>query len=133
VLETKGVPVVGYGTDDLPAFWSRSSGLPVPLRLDSAAEIAGFQAARDSLGIDGGMLVTNPLDAAAAIDRDEVDGWIAQALADAEAEGITGKSVTPFLLARIFTLSGGRSLEANIALVEANARLAARIAVARQG
>ena len=133
VLETKGVPVVGYGTDDLPAFWSRSSGLPVPLRLDSAAEIAGFQAARDSLGIDGGMLVTNPLDAALAIDRDEVDGWIAQALADAEAEGITGKAVTPFLLARIFTLSGGRSLEANIALVEANARLAARIAVARQG
>ncbi|EAS48672.1 indigoidine synthase A [Aurantimonas manganoxydans SI85-9A1] len=133
VLETKGVPVVGYGTDDLPAFWSRSSGLPVPLRLDSAAEIAGFQAARDSLGIDGGMLVTNPLDEASAIDRDEVDGWIAQALADAEAEGITGKAVTPFLLARIFTLSGGRSLEANIALVEANARLAARIAVARQG
>ncbi|MBC6717294.1 pseudouridine-5'-phosphate glycosidase [Aurantimonas sp. DM33-3] len=133
VLETKGVPVVGYGTDDLPAFWSRSSGLPVPLRLDSAAEIAGFQAARDSLGIDGGMLVTNPLDAALAIDRGEVDGWIAQALVDAEAEGITGKAVTPFLLARIFTLSGGRSLEANIALVEANARLAARIAVARQG
>ncbi|MCD1643181.1 pseudouridine-5'-phosphate glycosidase [Aurantimonas coralicida] len=133
VLETKGVPVVGYRTDDLPAFWSRSSGLPVPLRLDSAADIAGFQAARDSLGIDGGMLVTNPLDEAAAIDRDEVDGWIAQALADAEAEGITGKAVTPFLLARIFTLSGGRSLEANIALVEANARLAARIAVARQG
>lgn len=132
VLETRGVPVVGYGTDELPAFWSCSSGLPVPLRLDSAAAIADFQAARERLGIAGGMLIANPLDAARAISRDEVDGWITQALSDAETDGITGKAVTPFLLSRIFDLSGGRSLDANIALVEANARLAARIAVARR-
>ncbi|MEF2550613.1 pseudouridine-5'-phosphate glycosidase [Aurantimonas sp. A2-1-M11] len=131
VLETRGVPVVGHGTDELPAFWSRSSGLPVPLRLDSPAEIAGFQAARKRLGIGGGMLVVNPLDAAHAIPRARVDDWITAALSDAEAAGIAGKAVTPFLLARIFELSDGRSLEANIALVEANARLAARIAVAR--
>ena len=130
VLETKGVPAVGYQTDDFPAFWTPSSGLAAPLRLDHPAEIAAFQAARRALGIDGGMLVANPVPAEAAIDREEVEGWIAAALADAEAEAIAAKAVTPFLLDRIFALSGGRSLETNIALVRSNARLAARIAVA---
>ncbi|KQT86241.1 pseudouridine-5'-phosphate glycosidase [Aurantimonas sp. Leaf443] len=131
VLETKGVPVVGYGTDDLPAFWSRTSGLPAPLRLDSAGEIAAFQAAREALDIEGGLLVANPVPAADEIPGETVRGWIEAALAEAETRAISGKAVTPFLLQRIFELSGGRSLETNIALVQSNARLAARIAVAQ--
>ncbi|KAB0680855.1 pseudouridine-5'-phosphate glycosidase [Aureimonas leprariae] len=130
VLETKGVPVVGYGTDEFPAFWSRRSGLPAPLRLDSAEAIAAFQRARQRMGIDGGMLIGNPLDEASEIPAETIGAWIGQALADAEAGGVSGKAVTPFLLQRIFELSDGRSLEANIALVKSNARLAARIAVA---
>jgi pseudouridine-5'-phosphate glycosidase len=130
VLETKGVPVVCHGADELPAFWSRGSGIPAPLRLDSPEAIAAFQAARRSLGIGGGMLIANPVPEADALPQATVDGWIDAALADAEARGIVGKEVTPFLLQRMFELSDGRSLTANIALVENNARLAARIAVA---
>ncbi len=127
-LETRGVPVVCVGSDQFPAFWSRSSGLPAPLRLDSAAEIAGFMAARTRLGIEGGVVVANPIPAEAEIPTAEMERHIAEALAQAEAEGISGKAVTPFLLSRILTLTAGRSLTANIALVRSNAALAARLA-----
>ncbi|MBV6657639.1 MAG: pseudouridine-5'-phosphate glycosidase [Devosiaceae bacterium] len=130
VLETHGVPVIGYGTDALPAFWSRWSPHPAPLRLDTPAQIAAFQAARETLGIEGGMLVANPVPAAHEIPHDEMAGFIASAQADLEREGITGKAVTPYLLSRIVDLTGGRSLRTNIALVENNARLAAQIASA---
>ncbi|WP_416355457.1 pseudouridine-5'-phosphate glycosidase [Aureimonas phyllosphaerae] len=130
VLETKGVPVVGFGVDELPSFWSRGSGIPAPLRLDTPEEIAAFQSARKAIGLDGGMLIANPLSPELEIDRETVGDWIERALRDAEAAGVRGKAVTPFLLQRIFELSGGRSLEANIELVRSNARLAARIAVA---
>ncbi|WAJ30683.1 pseudouridine-5'-phosphate glycosidase [Antarcticirhabdus aurantiaca] len=130
VLETKGVPVIGYGTDELPAFWSRTSGLAAPLRFDSAAEIAGFAGTRRRLGLAGGVLVANPVPEAAAIDAAVVKTWIDAALAEAEARGIKGKAVTPFLLSKMFDLSEGRSLETNIALVLNNAELAAKIAVA---
>ena len=130
VLETKGVPVVTLGQDDFPAFWSRSSGLKSPLRLDSPGRIAAFQRAREAFGIAGGMLIGNPVPEKNEIPSAEMEGYIAQALARAEAQGITGKSVTPFLLASIFEITEGRSLTTNIALVENNARLAARIAVA---
>ena len=131
VLETKGVPVVGYGVDEIPSFWSRRSGIPAPLRLDTPEAIAAFQKTRETLALGGGVLVANPLPLEDEIDQSTVDGWIAAALADADAQGIRAKEVTPFLLGRMFELSGGRSLEANIALVRSNARLAARIAVAR--
>lgn len=130
LLETKGVPVVGFGTDELPAFWSRRSGISAPIRIDDPAEIAQFQQARAQLGIGGGMLVANPLPADREIDAETVGAWIEGALADAAAGGIAGKGVTPFLLQRMFELSEGRSLEANIALVRSNARLAAQIASA---
>lgn len=130
VLETKGVPVVAFGTDELPAFWSRSSGLRAPLRLDTPEAIAAFQRAREALGIAGGMLIGNPVPAEDEIAGDVVAGWISQALADAAAGGVAGKAVTPFLLSRMFELSQGRSLTANVALVKSNARLAAGIAKA---
>ena len=133
VLETKGVPVVGYGTDEFPAFWSRGSGLKAPLRLDSAAEIAAFQKARKLIGIDGGMLIANPVPEADEIPREEMEIYISRALANAERDEIAGKAVTPYLLDNIFHLTGGRSLKTNIALVENNARLAAEIAVAMNG
>jgi pseudouridine-5'-phosphate glycosidase len=130
VLETRGVPVVTCGQDDFPAFWSRQSGLRSPLRLDGADRIAAFQRSREALGIAGGMLVGNPVPEKDEIPRDEMETNIAEALRRAEAEGIAGKAVTPFLLASIFEITEGRSLATNIALVENNARLAARIAVA---
>ncbi|RYH12154.1 pseudouridine-5'-phosphate glycosidase [Tropicimonas sp. IMCC6043] len=128
VLETLGVPVIVHGQDEIPAFWSRSSGLPAPLRLDSAAEIARAQAMRSALGLPGGQLVANPIPVADEIPADILAPVIAQAQADAAAQGIAAKAVTPFLLGRIFELTEGRSLEANIALVLNNARLAAEIA-----
>jgi pseudouridine-5'-phosphate glycosidase len=127
-LETKGVPVVGWRTDDFPAFWSRASGLPVPLRLDSAADVAAFAEARRRLGIGGGILLANPVPAADEIPRADMEVHIARALADAEAGGNRGKAVTPFLLSRILELTGGRSLVTNRALVLNNARLGAEIA-----
>jgi len=130
VLETKGVPVVTIGQDDFPAFWSRSSGLKSPLRLDSAERIAAFQHTREAFGIAGGMLIGNPVPEKHEIPNEEMEGYIAQALARAEAKGIAGKAVTPFLLASIFEITEGRSLTTNIALVENNARVAAKIAVA---
>ena len=130
VLETKGVPVVTLGQDDFPAFWSRSSGLRSPLRLDSPDRIAAFQRARETLGIAGGMLIGNPVPEKDEIPGDEMEGYIAEALARAEAEGIAGKAVTPFLLARIGERTKGAALAANIALARNNARLGAEIAVA---
>ncbi|MDF0600486.1 pseudouridine-5'-phosphate glycosidase [Psychromarinibacter sp. C21-152] len=128
VLETLGVPVIAYGQDDFPAFWSRSAGLPAPLRLDTAREIALAQAARTALGLKGGQLVANPIPAEAEIPAREMRAAIDTANAEAAARGIAGKAVTPFLLDRIFALTEGRSLEANIALVRNNARLAAAVA-----
>lgn len=129
VLETRGVPVVAYGSDVVPAFWSRRSTAPAPLRLDTAEGIADFQRMRDGLGIDGGMLIANPVPEADEIAADIMEGFIAQAQTDAQRAGVAGKAVTPYLLGRILELSGGSSLQTNIALVKNNARLAARIAV----
>jgi pseudouridylate synthase len=128
VLETQGVPVIAFGQDDLPAFWSRSSGLRAPLRLDRAADIAAAHRMRGLLGLPGGQLVANPIPAEAEIARAEIMPVIEAALAEAQARGIATKSVTPFLLQRIFELTEGRSLTANIALVLNNARLGAAIA-----
>jgi pseudouridine-5'-phosphate glycosidase len=130
VLETKGVPVVTFGQDEFPAFWSRNSGLPSPLRLDTPAAIASFQRMRERMGIRGGMLIGNPVPEDAEIGREEMEVYIARALDNAQDDGITGKAVTPYLLDSIFHLTGGQSLKTNIALVENNARLAARIAIA---
>jgi pseudouridylate synthase len=130
VLETKGVPVVTFGQDMLPAFWSARSNLPSPLRLDTPEQIALFQKRREALGIEGGILVANPILAADEIPASEMKNYIDAALASANENGVSGKAVTPFLLAKILELTGGRSLTANIALVENNARLAARIAKA---
>jgi len=128
VLETQGVPVIAYGQDDFPAFWSRSSGLKAPLRMDSAAQIAAAHLMRGRLGLPGGQLVANPIPEADEIARAEITPVIETALAEAEAAGIAAKEVTPFLLDRIFALTDGRSLQSNIALVLNNARLAAAIA-----
>lgn len=129
VLETHGVPVIAFGQDEVPAFWSRASGLRAPLRMDSAAEIAGAHLMRGILGLPGGQLVTNPIPLEAEIPRTEIMPVIEAALTEAEAQGISAKAVTPFLLQRIFEITQGRSLEANIALVLNNARLAAKIAI----
>ena len=129
-LETQGVPVIAYGTNDFPAFWSRSSGLPAPIRMDTPSEIAQAFAMRQRLGISGGQLIANPIPAEAELPRDYLVPIIEQAIAEATAQGIAAKAVTPFLLSRIFDLTGGKSLTANIALVENNARLAAQIALA---
>lgn len=128
VLETLGVPVIVYGQDWLPAFWSATSDIPAPLRMDDPAAIARAHVMRATLGLPGGQLVTNPIPAADQIPAATLAPLIAQALAEAEAQGIAAKKVTPFLLDRIYHLTDGRSLAANIALVRNNARLAARIA-----
>lgn len=128
VLETLGVPVIAYGQAEIPAFWSRRSGLAAPLQMNSAAEIARAHKMRASLGIPGGQLVANPVPEADEISADELAPIIAQAQREADAQGVAGKGVTPFLLQRIFELTEGRSLATNIALVLNNARLAAEIA-----
>ena len=133
VLETLGVPVIAFGQDDVPAFWSRSSGLRAPLRMDSAAAIAAAQQMRATLGLPGGQLVVNPIPAEAEIARDVIGPVVEAALIEAEQQAIAAKSVTPFLLQRIFEMTEGRSLTANIALVLNNARLAAAIARAMAG
>ena len=130
VLETLGVPVIAFGQDEIPAFWSRSSGITAPLRFDSAEGIASAHKMRAEMAIPGGQLVANPIPADAEIPAEVLAPVIAQALAEADAKAIAAKEVTPFLLQRIFELTEGRSLEANIALVLNNARLAADIAVA---
>ena len=128
VLETLGVPVIAYGQDQLPAFWSRESGLKAPLRMDSAAQIARAAAARKALAIPGGQLVANPIPVEAEIPRATIGPIVEQALADAARHRIAAKAVTPYLLQRIFELTEGRSLAANIDLVMNNARLGASIA-----
>ena len=128
VLETLGVPVIAYGQDEFPAFWSRSSGLKAPLRMDEPREIAAAHRMRGLLGLKGGQLVANPIPEAAEIPRPEIMPMIEAALAEAAAKGVSAKAVTPFLLQRLFEMSSGRSLVANIALVRNNARLGAAIA-----
>jgi pseudouridine-5'-phosphate glycosidase len=130
MLETLGVPVVCYGCDEFPAFWSRRSGLAAPIRIDDAASIAAFIRAREALGLGGGVLVANPVPERDEIPFAEMAIHIEAALADSRAAGVTGKAVTPYLLDAILRRTGGRSLAANIALVRNNAALAAEIAAA---
>jgi pseudouridine-5'-phosphate glycosidase len=129
-VETQRVPVIAYGTDDFPAFYTRSSGLKADHRLNSPGEIAQAMILHAALGSGTGILIANPIPEDAALAPDFIDGTIADAVAEAEAKGIARKDVTPFLLERINQLSKGESLKANIALVKNNAALAARIAVA---
>ena len=128
VLETQGVPVITYGQDHIPAFWSRESDIPSPLRMDTAAQIAAAHQLRIQMGIPGGQLICNPIPVTDQIGAEILNPIIQQAQSEADAQGITGKGVTPFLLQRIFELTEGKSLVANIALVRNNARLAAGIA-----
>ena len=127
-LETKGVPVIGYGTEELPAFYTRKSGFGVDYRVDSPEELAAIFRAQRDLAYKGGMLVTNPIPEEFAMDKAVIDAAIEQALAEAKEQGIHGKETTPFLLAKVVELTGGDSLESNIQLVLNNARLAARTA-----
>ena len=128
VLETLGVPVIVLAQDSFPAFWSATSDLPAPLRMETAREIARSHIMRAALEIPGGQLVANPIPSGVEISRSILNPLIELATREASQSGITGKEVTPFLLARIFELTEGRSLEANIHLVLNNARLAAKIA-----
>ena len=128
MLETLGVPVVSYGQHDFPAFWSRSSGLAAPLRVDTVDELVRFIRARQSLSLTGGVLIGNPVPPEHEIPRDTMRGFIKQAVDEAQAQGIAGKAVTPWLLGRIVNLSDGTSLECNKALIINNARLAASLA-----
>jgi pseudouridylate synthase len=130
VLETNGVPVIGYRTDEFPAFFSRSSGLRVDARLDTPEAVADAMGMHRRLGMSGGMLVCNPLPLDEEVPAAEMAPRIEAAIAEATAKGVTGKDLTPFLLARLVELTGGRSLTANRALIKYNARLAAEIAAA---
>jgi pseudouridylate synthase len=129
VLETNGVPVIGFGTDDFPAFWARQSGFGVDHRFDDAAGVARMLQIQTELGM-GGVLIANPIPESDAWEASAIEGFIAEALGDAESKGIKGKATTPFLLQRIFELTEGKSLVSNISLVKNNARVAADIAVA---
>ena len=128
-LETHGVTVVGYGTEELPAFYTTRSGFGVDYRMDSPAELAKAFHVKRELGLRGGLLVTNPIPAEYAMDKDTIDRAIAEAVEEAKANGIHGKETTPFLLAKIKDLTGGDSLDSNIQLVYNNARLASAAAV----
>ena len=132
-LETFGVPVVGYGTDDFPAFYSRSSGHKVPMRCDTPTEIAAMMKAKWAMDLRGGIVVANPIPREAEIPSAEIAPTIEAAIKEAKAQNIIGKNVTPFLLKRLAEITQGRSLVANIALVKNNAKLAAEIAVAYSG
>ena len=131
-LETHGVTVVGYGTDCFPAFYNRSSGLPVDVRADMPEEVAALFRAQRALELPCGMLVTVPVPEEYELPTDQMEAAIAQALGEAEAQGIKGKALTPFLLTRISELTGEASLRANLALLENNAKIATQIAVALQ-
>ena len=127
-LETKGVPVIGYSTDELPAFYTRKSGFGVDYRVDSPEELAAMFRAQRELNYKGGMLVTNPIPEQYAMDKEVIDKAIEQALAEAKEQHVHGKETTPFLLARVVELTGGDSLESNIKLVLNNATVAAKTA-----
>ena len=129
-LETKGVPVIGYGTSELPAFYTRKSGFGVDYRLDTPEELAEAFAAKMKMGLQGGMLVTNPIPEEYSMDPDRINAAIEQALAEAAEKGVKGKATTPFLLAKVKELTGGDSLNSNIRLVYNNAALAAKTAKA---
>lgn len=131
-LETKGVPVIGYRTDELPAFYTRTSGHKVDYRIDTPQELAAAFTVQNELGLRGGMLVTNPIPEEYSMPREIIDKAIDEAIAAAAAAGIRGKETTPFLLAKVKELTGGESLDSNIQLVLNNARLAAQTAVALQ-
>lgn len=131
-LETLGVPVVGYGTGDFPAFYSRRSGHAVPMRCDSAREVARMMQAKWQMGLKGGIVIANPIPHEAEIAAEEIAPIIAAAVKSAEDKGIIGKDLTPFLLAEIAAVTQGRSLAANIALAKNNARIGTAIAVAYQ-
>ena len=128
-LETKGVPVIGYQTEELPAFYTRKSGFKVDYRLDTPKEMADAFLAKFELGMKGGMLVTNPIPEQYAMDYDTINKAIDQAIKESVEQGIKGKATTPFLLARVVELTGGDSLESNIQLVYNNAKVAAQTAV----
>lgn len=132
-LETHGVPVIGYGTDELPSFYTRTSGLRIDRRCDTPAEVAAIVRAQRALGLPTGALVTVPVPVADELPAAEAEAAIAQALAEADARGVQGKDVTPFLLARVSELTGAKSQRANIALLMNNARVAAQIAVVLAG
>ena len=132
-LETHGVPVVGYRTAQLPAFFTQDSGFSVDYRLDDASEIARLLQIKWAMRLGGGVVIANPIPAAHAMPRAVIDAAIEQALSDAQAQGISGKQTTPFLLERVNALTGGNSLAANIELVLNNARLASAVAVALAG
>ena len=127
-LETKGVPVIGYGTDELPAFYPRRSGFGVDYRVDTPAQLAAMFKAQQELGMKGGMLVTNPIPEQYAMDKEVIDAAIDQAVKESKEQGIHGKETTPFLLARVVELTGGDSLESNIQLVLNNAIVASKTA-----
>jgi len=132
-LETLGVPVVGYGTDEFPAFYSRRSGHTVPMRCDTPDELAALMKAKWEMGLRGGVVVANPIPQGSEIPADEIAPVIAAAVKSADERGIIGKDLTPFLLAEIAGVTGGRSLTANIALAKNNAEVGAAIAVAFAG
>ena len=127
-LETKGVPVIGFGTEELPAFYTRKSGFGVDYRLDTPTELAAAFHAQREMGLKGGMLVTNPIPEEYAMNADVINKAIDQAIAESVEQGIHGKATTPFLLARVKELTGGDSLDSNIQLVFNNARVAAKTA-----
>ncbi|TRY24189.1 pseudouridine-5'-phosphate glycosidase [Brevibacillus sp. LEMMJ03] len=129
-LETHGVPVVGYRTDEFPSFFARESGFGVDFRLDTPEEVAALMDTKWQLGLNGGLVIANPVPEADALNHREIEAVIQQALAEAKGKGITGKQVTPFLLDRVKLLTAGKSLQTNIALVKHNAEVAARIAAA---
>jgi pseudouridine-5'-phosphate glycosidase len=129
-LETRGVAVVGYKTDELPAFFTPNSGCKVDYRMDSPDQIAAVLAVKRSLGLHGGMLIANPIQPQFALDRETVNRYIGQADAEASELGVSGKEITPYMLRRINELSGGDSLKANMQLILSNTRLGAQIAVA---
>ena len=129
-LETHGVPVIGYGTDELPAFYTRSSGFGVDYRVDSPEELAAMFRAQRNLDYKGGMLVTNPIPEEYSMDKAVIDAAIDQALKESVEQGIHGKETTPFLLAKVVELTGGDSLESNIKLILSNAAVAAKTACA---
>jgi pseudouridine-5'-phosphate glycosidase len=132
-LETLGVPVIGYKTNEFPAFYSREIGVPVPIQMDSIAEIVDFLKVKWELGLKGGALIANPIDEEDSLSRSFIEPRIETAIEEAQNKGIRGKALTPFLLSRIEKITEGKSLEANIKLVESNARLAAELALEYRG